>query len=149
VTVEPPKASLQVFVAITEEVKMYPSELKYNAEHPWLRLEGDTRGRAGITHYAQEQLKEVVYVELPEVGTEVIHMEPFGVIESAKATNDLFSPVTGKVVEVNQSLESEPSLVNQEPYGKGWMIVIELSDTGELDRLISAEDYQAVIGGDR
>ncbi len=127
---------------------MYPGELKYNAEHTWLKLEGETRGRVGITIYAQDQLKEVVYVDLPEVGTSVVHMEPFGVIESAKATNDLFSPVSGEVVEVNGALSDEPSLVNQEPYGQGWMIVIELSDPAELDRLISADAYQAIISGD-
>jgi glycine cleavage system H protein len=127
---------------------MYPGDLKYNPEHSWLRLEGEKKGRVGITDYAQEQLKEVVFVELPEVGSDVVHMEPFGVIESAKATNDLFSPASGVVVEVNHSLESEPSLVNKDPYGRGWMIVIELSDPAELERLISAEEYQALLGGE-
>jgi glycine cleavage system H protein len=125
---------------------MYPGDLKYNPEHSWLRLEGEKRGRVGITDYAQEQLKEVVFVELPEVGSSVVHMEPFGVIESAKATSDLYSPASGVVVEVNHSLESEPSLVNQDPYGQGWMIVIELSNPAELEHLISAEDYQALLG---
>ncbi len=124
---------------------MYPSELKYNIEHTWLRLEGDKRGRVGITHYAQEQLREVVFVEIPEKGTEVVRMEPFGVIESTKATNDLYSPVSGIVMETNHSLESEPGLVNADPYGKGWMLVIELSNPAELDLLMSAEDYQAAI----
>jgi len=128
---------------------MYPSELKYNSEHTWLRLEDDKRGRVGITYYAQEQLKEVVFVELPEVGSDVVHMKPFGVIESAKATNDLYSPVSGVVVEVNHSLESEPGLVNRDPYGKGWMIVVEMSNPAELDRLLSAEEYQALVSGDR
>lgn len=127
---------------------MYPQELKYNAEHTWLRPEGDDRGRVGITHYAQEQLKDVVFVELPEVGTEVAHMEPFGVIESVKATNDLYSPVSGEVVEVNHALEDEPGLVNQDPYGKGWMIVVRLTDPSELDRLISAAEYRALVTGD-
>ena len=124
---------------------MYPSELKYNREHTWLSLEGDTKGRVGITYFAQDQLKEVVFVELPEKGTEVVHMEPFGVIESAKATNDLYSPVSGVVTKVNHSLESEPGLVNVDPYDKGWMIVIELSSPAELDLLLSAGDYQVVI----
>lgn len=127
---------------------MYPGDLKYNAEHTWLRMEGDKRGRVGITYYAQEQLKEVVFVELPEVGTDVVHMEPFGVIESAKATNDLYSPVTGAVVEVNPDLEAEPSMVNQDPYGKGWMIAVELGNPSELDSLMSAEEYQALVTGD-
>jgi glycine cleavage system H protein len=124
---------------------MYPGDLKYNPEHSWLRLEGEKKGRVGITDYAQEQLKEVVFVELPEVGSDVVHMEPFGVIESAKATNDLYSPVSGVVVEVNHSLESEPGLVNKDPYGQGWMIVIELSNPAELEHLISAEEYQALL----
>lgn len=128
--------------------EMYPSELKYNAEHTWLKLEGNERGRVGITYYAQEQLKEVVFVELPEVGTDVVHMEPFGIIESAKATSDLYSPVSGIVVEVNHSLEDEPGLVNHDPYGKGWMIVVELSKPAELDVLLSAKDYQTLVSGD-
>ena len=123
-------------------------ELKYNPEHSWLRLEGNDRGRVGITHYAQEQLKEVVFVELPEVGTEVSHMEPFGVIESVKATNDLYSPVSGEVVEVNHSLEDEPGLVNRNPYGEGWMVVVKLTNPAEVDLLISAAEYQALVGGE-
>jgi glycine cleavage system H protein len=128
--------------------EMYPQELKYNEEHTWLRLEGDSQGRVGITHYAQEQLKEVVFIELPEVGTEVSHMEPFGVIESVKATNDLYSPVTGEVIEVNHTLEDEPGLVNQDPYGQGWMIVVRITAPAEVDRLISAAEYTALVGGE-
>ena len=126
---------------------MYPEELKYNNEHTWLRLEGDDLGRVGITYYAQEQLKEVVFVDLPEVGTGVAHMEPFGTIESVKATNDLFSPVSGEVVEVNNALKEEPTLVNKDPYGKGWMIAIKMSDLSGVDLLISAQEYQALISG--
>jgi len=126
---------------------MYPIDLKYNREHTWLRVEGDGLGRVGITHYAQEQLREVVFVELPEIGTEVIHMEPFGVIESVKATNDLYSPVSGEVVGVNHALETEPGLVNQDPYGRGWMIVVRMTNPAEIGVLISAEDYQALICG--
>ena len=144
-TIQPPEFTLSVAVARIEEDKMYPGELKYNAEHTWLRLEGDKRGRVGITNYAQEQLKDIVFVELPEVGTDVVHMESFGVVESAKATNDLFSPVSGEVVEVNHSLENEPGMVNQD--GQGWMIVVELNSPAELDLLISAEDYQALVSG--
>jgi len=126
---------------------MYPEKLKYNNEHTWLRLEGDDLGRVGITYYAQEQLKEVVFVDLPEVGAGVTHMEPFGTIESVKATNDLFSPVSGEVVEVNNALKDEPTLVNKDPYGKGWMIAIKMSDLSEVDLLISAQEYQALISG--
>jgi len=125
---------------------MYPDELKYNEEHTWLRLEGGERGRVGITAYAQEQLKEVVFVELPEVGTEVGHMEPFGVIESVKATNDLYSPVSGEVVEVNGALADEPGIVNEDPYERGWMVVIRMTNTVELDALISADEYRKLVG---
>ncbi len=126
---------------------MYPEELKYNAEHTWLKLEGDDLGRVGITQYAQEQLKEVVFVELPEVGAEVSHMEPFGIIESVKATNDLYSPVSGEVVEVNHALEDEPGMVNQDPHSEGWMIVIKISKPAEIDTLVSATEYQALVEG--
>lgn len=126
---------------------MYPADLKYNEEHTWLRLEGPSRGRVGITQFAEEQLKEVVFIELPEVGTEVIHMDPFGVIESVKATNDLYSPVTGVVVEVNEELKAGPGVVNEDPYGRGWMIVVELSNPGEMESLMSAEKYKILIEG--
>ncbi len=126
---------------------MYPPELKYNHEHTWIKMEGNNLGRVGITQFAQEQLKTVVFVELPEVGTAVSYLEPFGVIESVKATNDLFSPATGEVVEVNGALESEPGIVNEDPYGKGWMIVIKVTDPAELEKLVSAQEYQSIIGG--
>jgi glycine cleavage system H protein len=125
---------------------MYPEELKYNSEHTWLRLEGDELGRVGITQYAQNQLKEVVFVELPEVGDKVSHLEPFGVIESVKATNDLYSPVTGEVVEVNGALEEEPGLVNEDPYQRGWMIVVKIANPAEVDLLISADEYRNLVG---
>ena len=128
---------------------MYRSELKYNEEHSWLKLEGDKLGRVGITHYAQEQLKEVVFVELPEVGAGVSYMEPFGVIESVKATNDLYSPVSGEVVEVNNALADEPGLVNEDPYGKGWMLVVRMTNIVELDSLVSSEEYRTLVGGER
>jgi len=124
---------------------MYPEELKYNQEHTWLKMEGTDLGLVGITQFAQEQLKEVVFVDLPEPGTAVAHMEPFGTIESVKATNDLFSPVTGTVVEVNTALKDEPGLVNQDPYGKGWMITVRLSNPGETGKLITAAEYRVLI----
>ena len=127
---------------------MYPEELKYNEEHTWLKLEGSDLGRVGITTYAQEQLKEVVFIELPEVGTEVTHMEPFGMIESVKATNDLFSPVTGEVVEVHESLSDDPGTVNEDPYGDGWMVVVKMTNPSEVEVLISADKYQALVGGE-
>ena len=127
---------------------MYPEELKYNEEHTWLKLEGEDLGRVGITTYAQEQLKEVVFVELPEIGTKVSQMEPFGVIESVKATNDLYSPVSGEVVEVNEALQDEPGRVNEDPYGEGWMVVIKMTNPGEVDALTSADEYRAQVGGE-
>jgi glycine cleavage system H protein len=124
---------------------LYPEELKYNPEHTWLKMETADTGRVGITQYAQEQLKEVVFIELPEVGTEVKHMEPFGVIESVKATNDLFSPVSGTVVEVNTALKDEPGMVNTDPYGKGWMVMVRLSNPVEVNKLVSADEYKALV----
>jgi glycine cleavage system H protein len=126
---------------------MYPEELMYNHEHTWLKMETGDLGQVGITQYAQEQLKQVVFVELPEVGIHVTHMQPFGMIESVKATNDLFAPVTGTVVEVNDALRDEPELVNEDPYEKGWMIVIRLSNPREVDKLISASEYTALVKG--
>ena len=124
---------------------MYPSQLKYSTEHTWFKIEGDKKGRVGITQYYQEQLKRIVFVELPEVGAVVNQNGTFGFIESSKATSDLYSPVSGKVVEVNHLLESEPGVINQDPYGQGWMFVVELSDTDELDSLLSADEYLSLI----
>lgn len=124
---------------------MNPDELKYNEEHTWLLVEDTKLGRVGITHYAQEQLKDVVFIELPEVGTEVVRMEPFGVIESVKATNDLFSPVSGVVTEVNNTLTDNPAVVNEDPYGNGWMIIVDMTNPSELGSLMSAEEYEALV----
>jgi glycine cleavage system H protein len=127
-------------------VGVYPEELKYNNEHTWLKMESVNRGKVGITQYAQEQLKEVVFIELPDVGSETLQMEPFGVIESVKATNDLYSPVSGRVLEVNDMLVNDPGMVNRDPYGAAWMIVIELNDPAELDSLLSAAEYIKTLG---
>jgi len=126
---------------------MYPDDLKYNIEHTWLRLETPTKGRVGITEYAQKQLKEVVFVELPDVGRETVQMASFGVIESVKATNDLYSPVSGVVVEVNGALTDDPGLVNREPYDGGWLVAIEFKDDTELNTLLSAEAYRSTVEG--
>ncbi len=123
---------------------MYPADLRYTREHEWARVEGH-RARVGITHYAQDQLGDVVFVELPKVGTRVRHMQTFGVVESVKAVSDLFAPLSGEVVEVNQSLTERPEQVNQDPYGAGWLIAIALSDPKELDALMSAVDYEAYL----
>jgi len=122
----------------------FPDDLKYTKEHEWARIDG-TRVMVGITDFAQEELGDVVFVELPEIGTSVEAEGTFGVVESVKAVSDLFSPISGTVVDVNRVLEDQPELVNDSPYGDGWMIVIEASNTAELDGLLSAADYQTYI----
>lgn len=124
---------------------MVPEDLRYTTEHEWVRLE-DGRARVGITKFAAERLSDIVYVELPEVGREVRFMEPFGVIESVKAASDLYAPLSGRVVEVNERLRDEPELISQDPYGEGYLIVIEPSDLSELDRLLDAAAYRTHIG---
>ncbi|MDP6483105.1 MAG: glycine cleavage system protein GcvH [Nitrospinota bacterium] len=122
----------------------YPGELQYTKEHEWVLIEGDN-ARVGITDYAQSQLGDVVYVELPEAGSQVETGNTFGVVESVKAVSDLFVPVSGTVKEINNSLEETPEIINTDPYVNGWMIVIEMSDKSELDELLSAEDYQTYV----
>ena len=121
-----------------------PSELKYTKEHEWVRLDGDA-GTVGITDYAQDQLGDIVFVELPAAGKAVKQMEKFGEIESVKAVSELYAPVTGEVVEANGTLASSPERVNDDPYGEGWMLRIRLSDPGEIDKLLSAQDYDDFI----
>ena len=118
-----------------------PGELKYTREHEWAKQEGD-RIRVGITAYAQEQLGDVVFVELPKVGAKVTASKNFGVVESVKAVSDLFAPISGEVVEINGQLTQKPETVNQDPYGKGWMIVVKPSSKGEWDQLLSAQQYE-------
>jgi glycine cleavage system H protein len=118
----------------------YPADLKYTAEHEWLKADGK-RGRIGITAFAQDQLGDVVYVELPKVGTKVTQMAVFGVIDSVKASSDLYSPVTGTVAAVNEALTSQPELVNKDPYGEGWMIDVDLDDPSEVDKLMDNQAY--------
>ncbi len=123
---------------------MNPEDLKYSEEHEWLRMEGDT-AVIGITHFAQDSLGDVVFVELPEVGADVEQFEKMGEIESVKAVSDLYSPVGGRVVEVNESLNDSPELVNDSPYEEGWMIKVEVSDGSEIDNLMSASEYDALV----
>ena len=122
----------------------YPAELRYTREHEWARVEG-SRARVGITHYAQGELGDVVFVELPKVGTRVTQLQPFGVVESVKAVSDLFAPLSGEVVEVNPELPQKPEWVNQDPYGKGWMIVIALRTPQELEALLTAAQYEELL----
>ncbi len=123
---------------------MYPADLKYTKEHEWIKVEGD-RGRIGITHHAQQSLGDVVFVELPAVGASVTQMQPFGVVESVKAVSDLYAPVTGTVAERNAALEAKPELVNQDCYGRGWMLVVTLADRAQLDGLMDAAAYQEYL----
>lgn len=120
----------------------YPTELKYTREHEWATVEEGGRVRVGITDFAQDALGDVVFVDMPEEGTEVRAGEAFGEVESTKSVSDLFSPVSGRIVERNAALEKSPELVNQDPYGEGWMIVIEAGDPAELDGLLDAAAYQ-------
>lgn len=122
----------------------FPKDLKYTKEHEWIKVDGSSV-TVGITDYAQDSLGDVVYVELPQEGSSVTKNEPFGVVESVKAVSDLYSPVSGSVEEVNDAIVDNPEAINEDPYGDAWMIKVELSDEGELDDLLSAEDYQAFV----
>lgn len=123
---------------------MYPDQLKYSKEHEWVKVEQDI-ATIGITGYAQEQLGDVVYVELPEVGTQVTQFEVCGTIESVKTVSDLYSPLSGEVVKINEELDDTPELINNEPYGAGWIIEVKINDQVELDKLMSSDEYEALI----
>ncbi|MFN2614574.1 MAG: glycine cleavage system protein GcvH [Actinomycetota bacterium] len=123
---------------------MYPEDLRYTREHEWARKDG-ANIRVGITFYAQDSLGDIVYVDIPGPGTKVSANQPFGEVESTKSVSDLFSPLTGVIVERNNELDDAPELVNQDPYGKGWMVMIEPADAGEYDSLLGAKDYQAHV----
>lgn len=122
-----------------------PERLQYSKDHEWIAVEGDI-GTIGITDHAQHSLGDVVYVELPKVGDAFTAGESFGSVESVKAVSEIFTPVSGEVVEVNESLQDEPEKVNADPYGAGWMIRIRLSNKGELDSLLTAAEYEDFIG---
>ena len=121
----------------------YPAGFKYTKDHEWIELTGDS-GRVGITDYAQQQLGDVVYVELPEVGAKLKQGQSFGTIESVKAVSELYSPVTGEVVQVNAALKDKPETVNKDPHGS-WMVVIRLADAGETGQLLDAAQYQDLV----
>ncbi len=122
-----------------------PAELKYTKEHEWVRLDGTT-ATIGITDYAQGELGDIVFVELPAVGDEVVQMKPFGTIEAVKAVSDMFAPLSGKVAEVNTALDDDPMIINRDPYGEGWMLKIELTAENEVEQLLDANGYNQVIG---
>lgn len=123
---------------------MNPDELRYTEEHEWARLEG-RRLTVGITDYAQDALGDVVYIDLPANGTRVEQGQPFGEVESTKSVSDLYAPVSGTIVERNETLESQPELVNSDPYGQGWMVVIEADEDAATGALLSAADYDKLI----
>ena len=123
----------------------YPSDLRYTKEHEWARVDGDTVS-VGVTTYAVDQLGDVTLVDLPPVGESVVAHERFGEIESVKTVSELFSPVSGEVLEINEELEPSPELVNEGPYEAGWLVKIKLSDPAELDALMDAAAYEAYVG---
>ncbi len=123
-----------------------PSELKYTKDHEWVRIEGDI-ATVGITDFAQGELGDIVYVEVETVDETLDQEEVFGTVEAVKTVSDLFLPLSGEIVEFNDSLEDEPEKVNSDPYGEGWMVKIKFNDEGELESLLSAADYKDLIGG--
>ena len=123
---------------------MVPTDLRYTNDHEWVRVEGD-EATIGITAYAADQLGDIVFVELPDTGRTVTQAAAFGVVESVKAVSDLFAPVSGDVVAANADLGAKPELVNSDPYGAGWMIRVTLTDAGQLDSLLDADAYDALI----
>ena len=122
-----------------------PNELKYSKEHEWVKVEGNT-ATIGITEYAQNELGDIVFVELPEVDDEINEGDTFGSVESVKTVSELYAPVSGKVLESNEELEDSPEFVNESPYEKAWMVKVELSDESQLEELMSAEQYSEMIG---
>ncbi len=123
-----------------------PTELKYTKEHEWIKLDGTT-ATVGITDWAQSELGDIVFVELPEVGDKIERTKPFGTIEAVKAVSDLFAPLSGEVVEINAALEDDPMVINRDAYGDGWMVRVECSDISELDQLLDSAGYESIING--
>jgi len=126
----------------------FPDDLKYSRSHEWVRREG-SEAAVGLTDYAQEELGDIVYVELPSEGEEVEKETAFGVVESVKATEDLYSPVSGRVIEVNTPLDDTPEMINEDPYGDGWLIRLKMSDPDELEGLMTAEQYHAYVEAEK
>lgn len=124
----------------------FPSELKYTKDHEWIKLNGDNTATIGITDYAQRELGDIVFVDINTVGKTLKAEEVFGTVEAVKTVSDLFLPVDSKVLEVNPALSNNPELVNTDPYGAGWMAKIELSDTADIDGLLTADAYEQLVG---
>jgi glycine cleavage system H protein len=125
---------------------MYPDDFRYSKDHEWLKVEGD-KGTVGITEFAQKQLGDVVYVELPQPGAVLEFHQSLGVIESVKAVSDVYSPLSGEIVEINDQLTESPELVNEDPHGKGWIVRIKIKDESEIEKLMSASEYEKFLEG--
>ncbi|QKJ31782.1 glycine cleavage system protein GcvH [Mucilaginibacter mali] len=123
----------------------FPAELKYTKDHEWIRVEGN-EAIIGITEFAQRELGDIVYVDITSVGQDVAAEDVFGTVEAVKTVSDLFMPVAGKVLEVNKMLDSQPELVNTDPYGDGWMVKISLANVADVDGLLTADAYQEIVG---
>ena len=123
----------------------FPSELKYTKDHEWIRAEGN-EAYIGVTDFAQRELGDIVYIDINTVGKDLLKEDVFGTIEAVKTVSDMFMPAAGKVIEINKKLDSQPELVNQDPYGDGWIAKISLTDRSQVDGLLSAEQYQAQVG---
>jgi glycine cleavage system H protein len=137
---------LQEFhILYREGIMNFPDNLKYTAEHEWIRIEGQY-GWIGITDYAQSELGDVVFVEIPAVGTKVEKGKSFGTIEAVKAVSDLFAPVAGEIVEVNAEVKDHPEIVNKDPYGNGWMVKIAITDLAQVSALLNVQAYKSLIG---
>jgi glycine cleavage system H protein len=121
-----------------------PQELKYTKDHEWIKVDGNVV-TIGITDFAQKELGDIVYVEIESDGEELEHGDVFGTVEAVKTVSDLFMPISGKVIEINENLESEPEIVNSDPYEKGWMIKVEIADASALEAMLSADDYKSLI----
>lgn len=121
-----------------------PSDLKYTKEHEWVRVAGEV-ATIGITDYAQGELGDIVFIELPDIGSEVKQMARFGTVEAVKAVSDLFSPLSGKVVDINKALEDDPMVVNRDPYGDGWIIKVKVNSTAEVAQLLGADGYKQLL----
>ncbi len=124
---------------------MNPADCRYSKDHEWVKMESDNLAIVGITDFAQDQLGDIVFVYTPDDLSEVEQFKAFGEVESPKAVSELVAPVSGKVIEINADLQDRPEVVNEDPYGNGWMIKVELSDTLELDNLMSAQEYEAML----
>ncbi len=123
----------------------FPEELKYTSDHEWIRVEGNV-AYVGITDFAQHELGDIVYIEIDTLGKDVARESQFGTVEAVKTVSDLLMPVSGKIAELNKKLDANPELVNSDPYGDGWMVKIEFSDSSQLDKLLSASDYKTLVG---